>query len=61
MPSSALKRVERTIAELRSKEGFSREAADALQDLVDAVRAVEMLLIAVEGRATNTPVRVKIR
>jgi hypothetical protein len=55
MPSSQLKRTERAIAVIRSKGGLPREAADALQELVDVVRALEGRLSMLEARRRASP------
>jgi hypothetical protein len=41
MPSSQLKRAERAIQAIRDQAELPPEAADALQQLVDIVRAIE--------------------
>jgi hypothetical protein len=41
MPSSQLKRAERAIQAIRDQAELPPEAADALQELVDIVRAIE--------------------
>jgi hypothetical protein len=55
MPSSQLKRTERAIAMIRSEGGLPREAADALQELVDVVRALEGRLAMLEARRRPGP------
>jgi predicted flap endonuclease-1-like 5' DNA nuclease len=52
MPSSQLKRVEKSIEAMRSDPNTPKtaETTEALQDLVDAVRAVESRLRALEGK-----------
>ena len=57
MPSSQLKRVERSIEAMRDDPRASKtaEIAEALQNLVDAVRALESRLAALEGRGQKPP------
>jgi hypothetical protein len=55
MPSSQLKRTERAIAMIRSGSGLPREAADALQELVDVIRALEGRLAILEARRRPGP------
>jgi hypothetical protein len=57
MPSSQLKRTERAIAMIRSGSGLPREAADALQELVDVIRALEGRLAILEARRCRAPPR----
>jgi hypothetical protein len=57
MPSSQLKRVEKAIEAMRSDPNTPKtaETAAALQDLLDAVRAVESRLRAFEGHGRLRP------
>jgi hypothetical protein len=57
MPSSQLKRVEKSIESMRSDPHTSEtaETAGALQELVNAVRAVESRLEAMEGNGRLRP------
>ena len=52
MPSSQLKRVEKSIEAMRSDPHTPKtaETTEALEDLVDAVRAVESRLAVLEGK-----------
>jgi hypothetical protein len=49
MPSSQLKRAERSIQAISDQADLPPETADALQELVDVIRAVEGRLSALEG------------
>jgi uncharacterized membrane protein YccC len=51
MPSSQLKRAERAIQAIRDQAAIPPETADALDELVDAVRSIEGRLSALEGRS----------
>ena len=51
MPSSQLKRAERAIQAIRDQAAVPPETADALDELVDAVRSIEGRLSALEGRS----------
>jgi hypothetical protein len=55
MASSQLKRTERAIAMMRREGGLPREAADALQELVDVVRALEGRLAMLEAKRRPSP------
>jgi hypothetical protein len=57
MPSSQLKRVEKSIEAIRSDPHTSKtaETAEALQELVNAVRAVESRVEAMEGNGRVRP------
>lgn len=57
MPSSQLKRVEKAIEAMRSDPNTPKtaETTAALQDLVDAVRAVERRLRDLEGHGRLRP------
>jgi uncharacterized membrane protein YccC len=55
MPSSQLKRAEQAIAMIRDQNELPREAADALQELVDVVRAIEGRLSMLEGKGRLRP------
>ena len=50
MPSSQLKRAERAIQTIRDQSELPPETADALQELVDVIRAIEGRLSALEGK-----------
>ena len=50
MPSSQLKRAERSIQAIRDQSEMPPDAADALQELVDAIRTIESRLGALENR-----------
>ena len=50
MPNVHLKRVEQGIAALREKQESSPEIAEAFDDIVGAVRAVERRLAVLEGQ-----------
>ena len=50
MPSSQLKRAERSIQAIRDQAELPPETADALQELVDVIRSIEGRLSALEGR-----------
>jgi hypothetical protein len=50
MPSSQLKRAERSIQTIRDQGELPPETADALQELVDVIRAIEGRLSALEGK-----------
>jgi hypothetical protein len=52
MPSSQLKRAERSIQTIRDQREHPPETADALQELVDVIRAIEGRLSALEGKGT---------
>jgi hypothetical protein len=52
MPSSQLKRAERSIQTIRDQGELPPETADALQELVDVIRAIEGRLSALEGKGT---------
>jgi uncharacterized membrane protein YccC len=55
MPSSQLKRAERAIQLIRDQAELPPETTDALQELVDVIRAVEGRLAALEGKAPLRP------
>ena len=57
MPSSQLKRVEKSIEAMRADPHTPKtaETTEALQDLVDAVRAVEGRLTALESKGRLRP------
>jgi hypothetical protein len=50
MPSSQLKRAERAIEAIRNQSELPPAAAGALQELVDAVRAIESRVMSLEGK-----------
>ena len=56
MPSSQLKRAEQAIQAIRDQSELPPEAADALQELVDAIRTIENRVSAIEnkGRTNST-------
>jgi hypothetical protein len=54
-PSSQLKRAERSIQSIRDQGELPPETVDALQELVDVIRAVEGCLSALEGKGTLAP------
>ena len=53
MPSSQLKRAERAIQAIRDQAAIPPETADALDELVDAIRSIEGRLSALEGRRSH--------
>jgi hypothetical protein len=53
MPSSQLKRAERSIQTIRDQAELPPEMADALQELVDVIRAIEGRLSALEGQGNE--------
>jgi hypothetical protein len=55
MPSSQLKRAERAIQTIRDQGELPPETADALQELVDVIRAIEGRLSALEGKGNARP------
>jgi hypothetical protein len=55
MPSSQLKRAERAIQVIRDQGEFPPEAADALQELVDAAKAIEGRVSALEAKGNARP------
>ena len=55
MPSSQLKRAARAIQAIRDQAALPPETADALQELVDAVRTIEGRLSAIEGKGNARP------
>jgi uncharacterized membrane protein YccC len=55
MPSSQLKRAERSIQAIRDQAELPPEAADALQELVDVVRTIEGRLSQLEGKGHPHP------
>jgi hypothetical protein len=50
MPGSHLKRAEKAIEAIRNQSELPPEAADALQELVDAVRHLEGRIAGLEGK-----------
>jgi hypothetical protein len=50
MPSSQLKRAERSIQTMLDRADLPPETADALQEVVDMIRAIEGRLSALEGK-----------
>lgn len=50
MPGSHLKRAEKAIEAIRNQSELPSEAADALQELVDAVRHLEGRIAGLEGK-----------
>jgi hypothetical protein len=55
MPGSQLKRAERAIQAIRDKGELPPETADALTEIVDAVRHVEGRLAALESKGHPHP------
>ncbi len=55
MPGSQLKRAERAIQAIRDQSELPPEAAEALTELVDAVRYIEGRLSALEGKGRAQP------
>lgn len=55
MPDSQLKRAERAIQTIRDQSELPPETADALQELVDVIRAIEGRLSALEGEGNARP------
>jgi len=49
MPSSQLKRAEKGLAVMREKQELPRETADTIEELVEAIRAIERRLAMLEG------------
>jgi hypothetical protein len=52
MPSSQLKRAERSIQSIRDQGELPPGTADALQELVDVIRAIEGRLSELKGKGT---------
>ena len=55
MPSSQLKRAEKAIAAIREVGELPREAADAIEELVEALRIVDRRLAAIERHGHKPP------
>jgi hypothetical protein len=55
MPSSQLKRAERAIQTIRDQAELPPETADALQEIVDVIRATEGRLSTLEGKGYLRP------
>jgi hypothetical protein len=55
MPSSQLKRAERSIQTIRDQGELPPETADALQELVDVIQAIEGRLSALESKGNARP------
>jgi hypothetical protein len=55
MPTSQLKRAERTIQSIRGRAELPPETADVLQELVDVVRYIESRLSALENNGKPHP------
>ena len=55
MPSSQLERAERAIQAIRDQAELPPETADALKELVNAVRAIEGRLSALESKGRLHP------
>jgi hypothetical protein len=53
MPGSQLKRAERAIQAIRDQGELPPETADALTEIVDAIRHVEGRLSALEGKGPS--------
>jgi uncharacterized membrane protein YccC len=57
MPSSQLKRAEQAIKAIRDRSELPPEAADALQELVDAVRTIENRVSSIENQGRPSPTK----
>jgi hypothetical protein len=57
MPNAQLKRAERAISLIRERDDLPPEAADALEELVGAVKAVESRLSKWKTRVTSRRLR----
>ena len=55
MPSSQLKRAEKAIAAMREQGKLPPETADAIEELVEALRTVERRLATLEGAGHKSP------
>jgi hypothetical protein len=55
MPSSQLKRAERAIAAIREQGELPPETAEALEEIVGAIRSVEGRLATLEGAGHKPP------
>ena len=55
MPSSQLKRAERAIQTIRDQAELPPETADALQEIVDVIGAIEGRLSTLEGKDVVSP------
>ena len=55
MPSSQLKRAERAIQTIRDQAELPPETADALQEIVDVIGAIEGRLSTLEGKERPRP------
>jgi|HubBroStandDraft_2_1064218.scaffolds.fasta_scaffold101159_3 uncharacterized membrane protein YccC len=55
MPGSHLKRAEKAIEAIRNQSELPPEAADALQELVDAVRHLEGRIAVLEDKRRQPP------
>jgi len=55
MPSSQLKRAERAIQTIRDQAELPPETADALQEIVDVIGAIEDRLSTLEGKEHPRP------
>jgi hypothetical protein len=55
MPSSQLRRAERAIAAIRNQGELPPETAEALEEIVGAIRVVESRLAALEGKGRRRP------
>jgi hypothetical protein len=55
MPNAQLKRTERAISLIRERDGLPPEAADALEELVGAAKALESRLSKLEDKGHVAP------
>jgi hypothetical protein len=55
MPSAQLKRAERAIAVIRERDELPPETAEALDEIVAAIRTVEGRVAALEGKEHKPP------
>jgi hypothetical protein len=55
MPSSQLKRAERSIQTIRGQAELPPETADALQEIVDVIRTIEGRLSTLESKGPLRP------
>jgi uncharacterized membrane protein YccC len=61
MPSSQLKRAERAIATIRDQSELPPETADAIEELVEALRTVERRLAILENGGRKPPTARRVR
>jgi uncharacterized membrane protein YccC len=57
MPSSQLKRAEKAIVAMRDQGELPPETADAIEELVDALRTLERRLATLEGAGHKPPTK----